>query len=104
MRLIPYLLFLLATASSAAAQENPAELAGTAGCSNCHQAEQQTVGPAWQAIAERYGDEEDAAQTLHERMRAGVQGVWGRIPMAPVTPEQLNDEQLSVVLDWILSR
>ncbi|MEQ8516983.1 MAG: c-type cytochrome, partial [Chromatocurvus sp.] len=83
---------------------NPAELAAGAGCGGCHLAEQPMMGPSWQAIADRYGDQEGVESTLLEHMRSGSQGVWGEAPMPPVTPEQLTDDQLSAVLDWVLNR
>lgn len=104
MRMLTPALALLSIAFAAGAQDDPAKLAAAAGCNSCHRPEQTMAGPSWQAIAERYRGQEDAAATIKERMRAGSQGVWGKTPMPPVTAEQLTDAELGTVTDWILSR
>ncbi|MFN2328560.1 MAG: c-type cytochrome [Chromatocurvus sp.] len=104
MQRLFYPLAISALALAANAQDEPAQLAAAAGCGACHQAEEPGLGPSWQAIAERYQDQEGAAVDLQDKMRAVSRGNWGEAPMPPVTPSQLTDDQLSVVIDWILSR
>jgi len=104
MHLYRYAAVILLFAVTATAQDDPAALAASAGCGACHQAEKAMMGPSWQAVADRYSDEESVLATLQDRMRAGSQGRWGKPPMQPVTPEQLTDHELSAVLEWILSR
>lgn len=104
MHLYRYAAAISLFAVAATAQDDPAALAASAGCGACHQAEKAMMGPSWHAIADRYSDEENVLATLQERMRAGSQGIWGKPPMQPVTPEQLTDDELSAVLEWILSR
>ena len=91
-------------AIAAHAQDDPATLAAEAGCGACHHAEDPRMGPSWQAIAERYADKEGAAPELQEKMRSVSRGAWGEAPMPPVTDDQLTDEQLSSVIDWVLKR
>jgi cytochrome c len=93
----------LATAYAGAA-EDPAALASGAGCDTCHREAQPMLGPSWQAVAERYRDSDTALEDISARMREGSRGVWGRVPMPPVEPGQLTDDQLAIVLEWILTR
>jgi cytochrome c len=62
------------------------------------------LGPSWQAIADRYRGDREVLEKVRQRIRTGSKGVWGEAPMPPVSPEQLTDEQLSLVLDWVLKR
>ena len=55
---------LLSGAVAAAAQDDPAALAEAARCGMCHHPEQAMLGPSWQAIAERYAGDENAAALL----------------------------------------
>jgi cytochrome c len=81
---------------------DPAALVETARCGMCHHAEEQRLGPAWAAIAERYAGDASAAETLAARMRAGSSGNWGKAPMPPVSEAQLSDADLQTVVNWIL--
>jgi cytochrome c len=92
------------TATTAEATEDPAALASGAGCNKCHREAQPMLGPSWQAVAERYRDADTALQDISERMREGSRGAWGKVPMPPVEPDQLTDDQLAAVLEWILKR
>lgn len=104
MQRLLYPLAVSVLAVAAQAQDEPATLAADAGCGACHHAEEPRMGPSWQAIAERYQDQEGAAAELQEKMRSVSRGAWGEAPMPPVTPDQLTDEQLSSVIDWMLNR
>lgn len=97
-------LVVIAGLASSAAAEDPQALQDQARCGMCHQIENPMLGPSYQAIAERYRDQDGAADEIFSRMREGSQGVWGQAPMPPVTEAALNDEQLQIVIDWILNR
>jgi|SRR6056297_2277527 len=101
----PMTLFALTiVAFTATAQTEPETIAAEAGCGGCHQMEQALTGPSWQDIADRYRGEDGASETLQKRMRSGAQGSWGDTPMMPVTKEQLTDDELAAVIDWILQQ
>ena len=53
-------------------------LAGKHGCLGCHAKASTLVGPSYQAIAERYAGQADAAAMLSKKIRAG----WPRARMA----------------------
>jgi cytochrome c len=97
-------LVLIAGLTSPAAADDPEMLLDQARCGMCHQIETPMLGPSYQAIAERYRDQDGAADEIFSRMREGSQGVWGQAPMPPVAEAALNDEQLQIVIDWILKQ
>ncbi|MFN2288922.1 MAG: c-type cytochrome [Chromatocurvus sp.] len=94
----------LTLAGHVAAQQEPDALAAAAACNTCHLLEQKMVGPSYQAVAERYRNEDGAAEQVYKRMREGSQGVWGDTPMPPVDKDTLNDQELKTVVNWILSQ
>lgn len=78
-----------------------AALATSSGCLNCHQVEVKTVGPALNAIAEKYAGQDGAADYLADKIKNGSNGVWGPIPMPPNA--QVSDDNAKVLADFILS-
>lgn len=88
----------LLTSSAAFAS---AELAKSKNCVACHSVERKMIGPAYKAVAERYGKDEAAIKPLSERIVEGGGGVWGQMPMPPqpgVSPEEAES-----LAKWILS-
>ncbi len=76
-------------------------LAQNSGCFACHDIDQSRVGPALSAIASRYGQDRNAAETLSNKIHAGGSGVWGSVPMPPQT--QISDNDLATIVAWILT-
>eukprot|EP00903_Cladosiphon_okamuranus_P003518 g3516.t1 len=76
-------------------------LLAEATCLSCHQTQNQSVGPRYLDVADRYKDVAGAEKTLIEKIRKGGSGAWGEIPMPP--HPQYNGEQLSQMVDAILS-
>ena len=76
-------------------------LAKTHGCTACHAAAGQLVGPAFRAVAEKYAGQPDAAAALARKIRAGGAGVWGdmAMPPQPGVPEA-DAKKLAV---WVLA-
>jgi cytochrome c len=70
-------------------------------CFSCHQANNQSVGPSFANVAKRYENQEGADVTLAKKILAGGSGSWGEVPMPP--HPQFNEEQLSQIVDVILS-
>ena len=94
---------LLAVLAAPAAYAQEVEtLLEQARCVTCHQVAQPMLGPSYEAVAERYRDQDGAADMLFDRMREGSKGVWGEAPMPPVTQDTLSDDKLQTVIDWIL--
>ncbi|MEM6415278.1 MAG: ThuA domain-containing protein [Pseudomonadota bacterium] len=47
------------------------------GCTSCHQVNDDSVGPSYQAVANRYRDRPDVVSYLKGRIKNGAQGNWG---------------------------
>jgi cytochrome c len=88
--------------SAAALETDPAALAEKGRCIVCHAVDEQRMGPSFNAIAERYASQGEQLEALTARLRSGGSGVWGPAPMPPVPPAQLSDEELGLLLNWIL--
>ena len=70
------------------------------GCSGCHQMAGQLVGPGFDAIRARYAGQEHAAY-LRDKIVNGGAGVWGAMPMPPMTT--LADDTLQQIVAWLTS-
>lgn len=93
---------LLATALALpAASMASEELAQKSNCLACHQAEAKLIGPSFKEIADKYRDQDGAADELAAKIKNGGSGVWGQIPMPP--NPAVSDEDISALVDWVLS-
>ena len=70
-------------------------------CLSCHQVNAKSIGPAYQAVAEKYRGDAGAALRLAAKIRAGGSGVWGQVMMPP--HPQLTEAQASQIVSYILS-
>ena len=70
-------------------------------CKACHQLDMQSVGPTYQAIAEKYASDAKAIPYLANKILKGGGGVWGDIAMA-AHPQLVEDEAQQMV-KYILS-
>jgi cytochrome c len=71
-------------------------------CLGCHQVDKKRVGPAFVAIANRYGDDQQlAVPMLVNSIKNGGRGKWGAVPM-PAQP-QVSEEQANDMAIFILS-
>jgi cytochrome c len=83
------------------ASRGPAALARESNCLACHATASRMVGPSFREVADRYRGDAKAEATLSGRVRVGVQGNWGAIPMPP--HPNLSDEDARSLVRWILS-
>lgn len=90
----------LMIAGSAMATDMP-ELAKKSSCTACHAIDKKVVGPAWQAIADKYKGNAEAKAKLVPKMMKGGGGVWGAMPM-PANPK-LKQEDAEKLVDFVLS-
>ena len=72
------------------------------GCISCHRIDQKLVGPAFKDVAAKYKARTDAAAYLFGKVRSGSEDVWGDMPMPPKSAEQLSDDDLRRIIDWLL--
>ncbi|WP_178126146.1 c-type cytochrome [Pseudomonas sp. Fl5BN2] len=84
------------------AQQGAMGLLNANGCLGCHAIDRQVVGPAYQAVAERYRNDPKGVQTLVEHIREGGVGRWGAIPMPPFST--LSEVQLKTLSEFILGQ
>jgi cytochrome c len=79
------------------------QLMEKSGCISCHRVDQKLIGPAFKDVAARYKKHPEVIDTLLQKVREGGEGVWGDVPMAPNLEEKVSDENLRIILEWILS-
>ena len=70
------------------------------GCTGCHQMVGQLVGPGFDAIRARYAGEENRAY-LRDKIVNGGAGVWGSMPMPPMS--SVGEDALQEIVAWLIS-
>lgn len=65
---------LFALLGGSAHAQDVAALAQTKGCTACHDASQQKIGPSFHAIAAQYKGQQDAAAKLVDELKNGTGG------------------------------
>jgi cytochrome c len=70
------------------------------GCANCHTIDKKLVGPAWQAVADKYKGDAGAADKLSAKIAKGGSGVWGPVPM-PAQPK-VSEADIKEMVTFIL--
>jgi len=70
------------------------------GCLGCHAKAIALVGPSYQAIAERYAGQADAAAGLAKKIRAGSGRVWGEMAMPAQTG--VSEADARKLANWVL--
>ena len=88
---------LFALAAPAGASE---ALAEKHACLNCHELNKKMVGPAFNAVAQRYRGQVDAQVLLTKKIAEGSSGVWGPVPMPPMP--QVPEPDRHRLAAWLL--
>lgn len=70
-------------------------------CKTCHAVERQINGPAYQAIAARYRNNEFAVRDLSKKVIKGGAGNWGQTVMS--AHPQVSEADAGEMVRWILS-
>ena len=70
-------------------------------CLECHNPSVKVLGPSFKDIAAKYREDKTAMEVLSAKVRKGGVGVWGQIAMPPAAT--IKDDELKLVLSWILS-
>ena len=89
----------LAFAGSSISAEMPA-VAKKNVCAACHSIDKKLVGPAWQAVADKYKGDAGAADMLMAKIAKGGKDVWGKIAMPP--QPKLNEADNKEIVEFIL--
>ena len=94
------LFFNLQTTHAANNDQQALALAKQNACLGCHAINKKIVGPSFQAVAEKYKNDQNAQSFLKNKIAKGGAGTWGVVPM-PANPK-LSDADLSTLASWIL--
>jgi cytochrome c len=86
-------------AGSAMAVDMPA-VAKKNNCIACHAIDKKVVGPAWQAVADKYKGDAGAADRLSAKIAKGGKGVWGSAPMPP--NPKVNEADMKELVGFVL--
>lgn len=89
-------------APASATKQDAHSLLEANGCLGCHALDHPVVGPAYQAVAERYRGDPKALQNVTEHIRQGGVGRWGQIPMPPFP--NLDEVQVKTLAEFILGQ
>lgn len=81
--------------------EKGASLISLSDCTGCHKINQKLVGPAYEAVAEKYAPTEENISYLAGKIKNGGKGVWGEIPMN--AHPALSQEEARQLAQYILS-
>lgn len=95
-----HLLAAVCIAASAPTHANDA-LAKKQGCLGCHAVKSQLVGPAYQAVAAKYGSDKATVTMLAQSIRQGGSGKWGETAMPPQA--QVSEADAKKLAGWILN-
>jgi cytochrome c-550 PedF len=77
------------------------KLAKKDGCLSCHTVNVKMVGPAYQDVARKYLNKDNAETKLLAKLKKGGSGTWGKVPMPPMN--HVPDEDLKALIEWILA-
>ena len=69
-------------------------------CFTCHKLREQSTGPAYGAVADKYENNEANVNMLADKVIKGGQGVWGQIPMVP--HPQISKEDAVAMVKYVL--
>ncbi len=97
---------LAASVSVHAALDDKAalQLMNKAQCAACHTLDKKGVGPAYLEVAKKRKSEKDAVAMLVKKVREGGTGVYGPIPMPPNPKANISDDDIKLMVEWILSK
>ena len=82
--------------------EKGLELVGKSDCFTCHKvAETTPTGPAYEAVAAKYPDNDAVVDSLSQKVIKGGSGNWGTIPMTP--HPDLSEADAKLMVKYVLS-
>lgn len=77
------------------------ELIAGSDCVACHREDEKLIGPAYQAVAQKYEPNDTTITFLANKIIKGGSGNWGDVPMTP--HPQFTVEQAEQMARYILS-
>lgn len=94
----------LLLAVSLAQAEEPAKLIAKYNCLGCHAVDHRIVGPSYKEIAARYRNQKDVEAMLMKEIRSGSKGKWDLKVKVEMPPQQIGENDLRVIVRWILAQ
>src|SRR5690625_1477233 len=76
-------------------------LVSSSDCQSCHHKEEESVGPSYMEIGERYQQRSDAITYLAGKIIEGGSGNWGSRPMTP--HPDMEQEEAEQIVEYILA-
>ncbi len=76
-------------------------LIGENDCQSCHKLNEKSIGPSYEAVANKYGEKKDAIAYLSSKIIAGGAGVWGEQAMS--AHPDLAPSEAEEIVKYILS-
>ncbi len=67
-------------------------------CTACHAVATKVMGPAFKDVAKKYANRSDTASYLAGKIKSGGTGVWGSIPMPPMS---ISDAESKKIAQWL---
>lgn len=82
------------------------DAANSLGCTACHAAKTQLVGPSYQAVADKYGGNKGKILSqMKKAVKNGSSGTWadttGGTPMPPQPQATGKGKKLNAIAEWI---
>jgi len=93
----------LIISGSALATEDQMVLLIKNNCMNCHKLSGKLIGPGFVEIAKKYKEDASAVEKLTAKITKGGFGIWGTMPMPPVSHE-VKKNDIKIMIDFILSQ
>jgi cytochrome c len=72
------------------------ELIAKSDCLTCHKVAEASVGPAYEAVAAKYPDNDAVVDSLAQKIIKGGAGNWGTVPMTPHPDMPVDDAKAMV--------
>jgi cytochrome c len=81
--------------------EKGLELVGGSDCFGCHKIKEKATGPAYEAIAAKYPNNQATIDTLANKIIKGGAGNWGETPMLP--HPNISEADAKLMAKYVLS-
>lgn len=85
-----------AAPASSPEAERGMELIAKSDCLTCHKVAEANIGPAYEAVAAKYPDNDAVVDSLSQKIIKGGAGNWGTVPMTPHPDMPVDDAKAMV--------
>ena len=81
--------------------EKGLQLVATSDCFSCHKIKDAAIGPSYEAIADKYPNNENVIDSISKKIIKGGAGNWGTVPMT--SHPAVSSEDAKLMVTYILS-